>query len=264
LLPVGSDPHSFNPNPQDLVTLTEADVVFANGAGLETFLDNLIESAQVDEKVVHVSKNIDLLEVESGDHEEEEHAEEHEGEEHEEGHHHEGVDPHTWFDPTNAVIWVQNIESTLVELDSENADDYRANAARYEAELEELDSWIREQVAQIPAANRELVTDHRFMGYFAQEYGFEQIGALIPGYSSLAEPTAQEIAAVEDAIAELDVKAVFVGNTVNPSLAERVSTDTGTQLIFLYTGSLSEPDGDAGTYLDYLRYNASAIVDALK
>ena len=87
---------------------------------------------------------------------------------------------------------------------------------------------------------------------------------MIPGYSTLAEPTAQELAAIEDAINELDVKAVFVGNTMNPALAERVAADTGIQLIFVYTGSLTEPDGEAPTYLEYMRYNTLAFVDALK
>jgi ABC-type Zn uptake system ZnuABC Zn-binding protein ZnuA len=69
---------------------------------------------------------------------------------------------------------------------------------------------------------------------------------------------------LEDSIRELDVKAVFVGNTVNPVLAERLAADTGTQLVFVYTGSLTEQGAEADSYLDYIRYNVSAIVDALK
>jgi ABC-type Zn uptake system ZnuABC Zn-binding protein ZnuA len=194
------------------------------------------------------------------DHEAEEHHDEHEGDEHD----HEGIDPHTWTDPNNVIVWVYNIEHELSEADPENVKAYAANAESYEAELETLDSWIREQVAQIPDENRKLVTDHTLFSYFVGEYGFEQIGTLIPGYSTLAEPTAQELAAIEDAINELDVKAVFVGNTVNPALAERVAEDTGTKLIFVYTGSLTEPDGEAPTYLEYMRYNTNAFVDALK
>jgi len=86
---------------------------------------------------------------------------------------------------------------------------------------------------------------------------------LSPGYSTLAEPTANELADIQDTIHELEVKAIFVGNTVNPALAERVTEDTGTQLIFVYTGSLSEPDGEASTYIEYMRYNTSAFVNAL-
>jgi ABC-type Zn uptake system ZnuABC Zn-binding protein ZnuA len=298
LLPVGTDPHSFDPTPQDIAKVAEADLVFANGAGLEEFLDPLIESAGAQDKVIHVSEGIDFLmsegehehdhehegeehegeehhdEHEGGEHEGEEHHDEHEGEEHEgeehpdehegEEHDHEGIDPHTWTTPNNVMVWVHNIEHELSEADPENAQAYAANAEAYEAELEALDAWIREQVEKIPVENRKLVTDHTLFGYFAAQYGFEQVGALIPSYSTLAEPSAQELAAIEDAINELNVKAIFVGNTVNPALAERVAEDTGTQLIFVYTGSLTEPDGEAPTYLDYMRYNTRAFVDALK
>lgn len=281
LLPVGADPHSFEPTPQDIAKVADADVVFANGAGLEEFLDNLIESAGASEKVVHVSEGVDFLMFEGEDHDHE--GEEHEGEEHDhegedhdhegeehhhdpegEGHEHEGADPHTWLDPNNVLVWVHNIEHELSELDSDNAAAYAANAEEYEAELEALDAWIVEQVGQLPEENRKLVTDHTLFSYFAAAYGFEQIGALIPGYSTLAEPTAKELAVIEDAIRELDVKAVFVGNTVNPALSERVAEDTGVQLVFVYTGSLSEAGGEADSYLAYMRYNTSAFVDALK
>lgn len=264
LLPVETDPHSFTATPQDVVKVAEADVVFANGAGLEEFLNNLVESADAEGKMVHVSEGIALLDrptkpsTEAEEHEGEEHM--HEGEEHV----HTGGDPHTWVDPNNVIIWVQNIAQKLSEADPANAAAYASNAAAYTAELQALDAWIREQVALIPAANRKLVTDHTLFGYFAEEYGFEQVGALIPGYSTLAEPTAQELAQIEDAIRELGVKAVFVGNTVNPALAARVAEDTGTQLIFVYSGSLSAPAGEAPTYLEYVRHNVSAFVEALR
>lgn len=263
LLPAGTDPHSFTPTPQDVAKVEQADVIFANGAGLEVFLDDLIQSAGASDNVVHVSEGIDLLTF--GSHEHEHEGEEHEGEEHEgEEHEHEGGDLHTWVDPNNVMVWVQNIEQRLSDADPANAAAYATNAAAYTAELRSLDAWIREQVGLISAANRKLVTDHMLFGYFAEEYGVEQVGALIPGYSTLAEPSAQELARIEDAIRELGVKAVFVGNTVNPALAERVAKDTGTQLVFVYSGSLSGPDGEAPSYLEYMRYNVNAFVDALK
>jgi ABC-type Zn uptake system ZnuABC Zn-binding protein ZnuA len=272
LLPVGTDPHGFDPTPQDIAKVAEADLVFANGAGLEEFLDPLIESAGAEDKVIHVSEGIDFLMSEGDhdhDHEGEEHLYEHEGEEHHdehegEGHDHEGLDPHTWLDPNNVMVWVHNIEHELSEADPDNAQAYADNAEAYEAELETLDAWIREQVAQIPEENRKLVTDHTLFTYFADEYGFEQVGTLIPGYSTLAEPSAQELAQIEDTINDLDVKAVFVGNTVNPTLGERVTADTGTQLVFVYTGSLTASDGEVPTYLDYMRYNTTAFVNGLK
>jgi len=298
LLPVGADPHGFDATPQDVAKLVESDIVFANGGGLEDFLESMIESAGAEDKVVYVSDGIKLI---SGDHhdEGEEHHDEHEGEEqhdehegeeqhdeHEGGEHHDehegeeqhdehegeehhdhghdGNDPHTWFSPSNVMVWAHNISEALGKVDSGNSQTYIANEENYREELTELDAWIREQVAQIPEMNRNLVTDHSVFAYYGQEYGFTQVGALIPGYSTLAEPTAQELAQVEDAIEQLNVKAVFVGYTFNPALAERVTSDTGTQLVFVYTGSLSEPEGEASTYLNYMRYNTNAFVNALK
>lgn len=256
LLPPGMDPHSFNPAPQDVIKVAEADVVFANGAGLEEFLEKLIENVGAQARVVHVSDGTDFLAFESEGHE----GQGHDDEESE----YEGVDPHTWIDPNNVILWVHNIEHELSEVDPGNAGAYQANAKKYETELKDLDAWIREQVSQVPVENRKLVTDHALFGYFADEYGFEQVGALISGYSSLAQPSAQELAAIEDAIREYGVKAIFVGNTVNPVLAEQVARDTGVQLVSIYTGSLSEAGGEAETYLEYMQYNTSAIVNALK
>jgi len=260
LLPAGTDPHSFDPTPQDIAKVAEADVIFANGAGLEEFLDPLIESAGAADRVVHVSEGLAFLSFADEEHEEEEH----EGEEDQHEHEHTGIDPHTWIDPNNVIVWVHNIERRLSQADPANAAAYRSNAQAYETKLIELDAWIRQQVASIPEENRKLVTDHTLFGYYAEEYGFEQVGAIIPSYSTLAEPSAQDLAAIEDAITQLGVRAIFVGNTVNPSLAERVASDTGAQLVFVYTGSLGESGSEAPTYIDYMRYNTTAFVDALK
>jgi manganese/iron transport system substrate-binding protein len=251
LMPVGTDPHTFEPTPQDVAAVADAHVVFVNGAGLEIFLEHLMESAGEGVTVVPMSYGLELRQFE--------HAREQEGD-----HHHGESDPHTWFDPTNVVVWTHNIEHTLSTLDPGNAEAYEANAEAYEAELEKLDGWIREQLASIPEANRRLVTDHTSFSYFAHRYGFEQVGAVFPGYSTLAEPSAQDIAALENTIGEFDVKAVFVGLTVNPDLAKRVAEDTGTQLVFLYTGSLSEAGDPADDYISFMKYNVSAIAEALR
>ena len=266
LLPVGTDPHGFDPTPQDVAKLADADVIFANGLGLEEFLDSMIESAGVENKVVYVSDGIDLLRSEEHHDEDEgeEHHNEDEGEEHHHEHNHGGIDPHTWFSPLNVMVWIHNIAYALSDVDPDSAQAYAHNEEVYEAELVELDTWIREQVAQIPEDNRNLVTDHSLFTYFADEYSFTQVGALIPGYSTVSEPTAQELAQIEDAIEDLNVKAVFVGYTVNPVLGERVADDTGTELVFVYTGALSETDGAAATYLHYMRYNTTAFVNALR
>lgn len=252
LLPAGADPHGFQPTPQDITRVAQADVIFVNGLGLEQFLERMLESAGGDVRTVVVSEGVTPRELDPG------HAEPGaEGS-------HVGEDPHVWTDPNNVRVWVANVAAALAALDPAQAQTYQANAARYDQELQALDAWIVEQVAKIPEANREMVVDHDVFGYFAERYGLALAGTVVPGFSTIAEPSARELAALEDAMRQLDVKAVFVGTSVNPSLARRVADDTGTRLVNLYTGSLGEPGGEAGTYLDYMRYNTRQIVDALE
>ena len=249
LLPPNAEPHNFQPSPRDMAMVANASIIFANGAGLEEFLQPLIENAGTQARVVEVSDGIQLLEAPA--------------EESDDGDVYTG-DPHTWVDPNNVLVWVENIRAALVELDPSNAAIYQDNAEKYTARLKELDGWVTEQVALIPAANRILVTDHLVYGYFAARYDFEQIGAIIPGFSTSSSPSAQDLAQIEQAIRAHNVRAIFVSDSITPTLAQRVSDDTGVQLVRLYHESFSEPGGPAATYLDMIHYNVNAMVAALK
>ncbi|HPP61691.1 MAG TPA: metal ABC transporter substrate-binding protein [Anaerolineales bacterium] len=240
LLPIGADPHAYDPRPQDVAALSGADLVLVNGFDLEVTLQPLLADAK---NVVVVSDGIDALPFAG-----------------EEG----GLDPHVWQDPNNVIVWTRNIADAFSKADPAHADEYQANAEAYIAELTSLDAWIRERVAEIPEANRKLVTDHEAFGYFAARYGFEQVGTVVPSLSTGAAPSARELAALEDAIRSSGVKAVFVGSTVSPDLSRRVADDTGVRLVSLFTGSLSAAGGGAETYLDMIRYNVNAIVEALQ
>ena len=246
LLPLGTDPHAFQPRPQDAALLAGADLVFANGAGLEEFLAPLLESAGASDKLVDLSAGIVLLPLAFGDDE------------------HGGGDPHTAFAPFNVMTWSANAADALIALDPVHADEYRANGIAYNTELRALHEWIALTVNDLPPERRVLVTDHAVLGYFARAYGFSQAGALIASFSTSAAPSAQELAGLEDQIRGLGIPAVFVSQEVNPVLAEQVARDTGAQLVRLYTHSLSAADGPAGTYIDLMHYNVQAIVDALK
>lgn len=255
LLPVGADPHSFAPSPQDAIIVHDAALIFANGAGLETFLEPLLDNAGGQAETVALSDALPLL---AGHAEEAEHAAE--GPDHPEHDH----DPHTWTSPKNVLAWIPLIEEALIRHDPAHAEAYRTRAAAYRAELESLDAWVQAQIASIPEARRLLVVDHLAFGYLAEHYGLRQLGAAVPSFSTLAQPSAQELAALEDAIRAHGVPAIFVGSTVNPALAERIAKDTGIKLVRLYTGSLTDANGPAPTYVAYVRYNVTAIVEALK
>jgi ABC-type Zn uptake system ZnuABC Zn-binding protein ZnuA len=256
LFPSGTDPHTFEPRPQDIAAISDADVVVIHGLDLEETLESTLAS-NVNGILVHAADGVEVLAFAKDEHEDEDHEAEDE-------HEHEGGDPHTWTNPNNVMVWTQNIASALSEADSANATTYQANAEAYIDELRELDTWIRAKVKIVPAENRELVTDHATFRYFADEYGFEQVGLVVAASSTNAAPSAKELAELIDAIQEHNVPAIFVGTTVNPALAEQVAEDTGAQVVFLYTGSLSESGGEADSYLAFMKYNVDAIVEALK
>jgi manganese/iron transport system substrate-binding protein len=245
LMPVGTDPHDYSPRPQDAAALSNAEIIFSNGAGLESFLPPLLESTATQDRLVEVSAGIQLQPLPGS-------TDPTTG------------DPHTWMDPNNVIIWTQNISAALAKADPANASAYRANAVTYTASLQDLDAWIRTEVAQIPPANRILVSDHAVLGYFADRYGFIQAGTITGSFSSDASPSVQELAALEDRIRQDNIRAIFVTEASNQPLANQVAQDTGIQTVWLYHASLTDASGPAPTYLDFMRYNVTAIVNALK
>jgi manganese/iron transport system substrate-binding protein len=253
LVPVGANEHEYQPAPRDIAAITDADIVFQVGFGLEEFMDKVIANSGTNAALVTVSDGITPRELsaEPGHQTGEDTGDLH------------STDPHVWMDPVNVVIWTNAIAASLAAADPAHQSEFLRNAEDYITQLNQLDAWIMQQVSTVPAANRKLVTDHMLLGYFAGKYGFEMVGAVIPSYSSAAQPSAQELAALEDAIRQYAVQAILVGNTVNPTLAERVAADTGISLVSFYTGSLSPADGPAATYIEYMRYNVTAIVTAL-
>ena len=255
LLPVNSDPHSFSAAPKDVAMIEGAQLVFINGLNLEESLTDLI-MANANGKVVPVSNGIQTILLGEDHHTE--------GDTHDSEDAQAAPDPHVWMDPGNVQIWAETIAQELGQMDPEHASIFQQNAEEYQAQLDQLDEWIREQVDQIPQEQRVLVTDHDTLGYFANTYGFQVIGVVVPGGSTLSDPSAQQIAALEKAISAFETPAIFVDITVNPQISERIATDTGTALVKLYTGSLSEIDGPAATYIDLMRYTVTSIVQALK
>lgn len=194
------------------------------------------------------------------------HDHEHEGEEHAHAdeHHHEG-DPHFWFDPTLVVKYVENIRDGLIAADPDGKDTYTANAAAYIAELNELDAWIKTQVEQIPVERRLMVTDHHTFGYFADRYGFTIIGAIVPSFSTGAAPSAQELAGLINQVKDTGTPAIFLEASSSPQLAQQVAAETGAKVVTdLYTHSITEPGGEAPTYIDMMKHNVTLIVEALK
>jgi ABC-type Zn uptake system ZnuABC Zn-binding protein ZnuA len=251
LIPPGVDPHAYEPTPQDLASVAEAHLILLNGFGLETSLEGLLSSSGEAVPVVSLSEGIPPRHLDSG------------GGAGAPADERGSVDPHTWMDPNNVLVWVDNVAAALASLDPLHASVYRTRAAEYAAELRALDADIRDAVAAIPPEGRLLVTDHEELGYFADRYGFQVVGQIVPSTSSAAEPSAQALAGLEEAIGNLGARAIFVSAAANPALARRIADDTGVRLVSLHLHSLTGPEGPAPDYTTLMRYNVDQIVAAL-
>jgi len=198
------------------------------------------------------------------EHSDDDHSDEEHGDEDAHDHGEGSCDPHVWMEPHNVMFWTMLIRDTLIEMDPANADTYTANAAAY---LEAVDAlahdFVMPMVETLPEENRILITNHDAFGYFAVRYEFEVLGTIIPSFSTLAEASAGDVAEIIDQIREENVPAIFAETTVSDELAQQIADETGVTVEVLYSGSLSEADGPASTYIDYIRYNVTTIVEGL-
>lgn len=249
LMPPGTDPHSFEPTPQDVKKVADSDVMIVNGAGLEGFLEKLLSNAGSRAVVLEASKGAASRALKPG-------------EPHDAGN---SGDPHFWLDPTQTVKYVENIRDGLTQADPGGAAVYRANADAYIAKLNALDAEIKQTLGAIPADRRKLVTDHDIFGYYADRYGFEIVGMVIPSFSSADTSSAQQVAALIDRIRATGAKAIFLEQGANPQLAEQIGKESGARIVTgLYSHSLSDANGPAPTYLRMLEYDTQVIADALR
>lgn len=259
LLPVGADPHAYQAAPTDVAKISESNVLILNGVEYEHFIEPLLENAGGERLIIEATAGLTPHQME--EHEGEEHAGETEtGTDHE----HEAGDPHMWLDPNLVITYVENIRDGLSEADPDGAETYKANADAYIAQLQELDTFIKEQVENIPAERRLLVTNHEALGYFAERYGFEVVDTILPSFSSEASASAQEIAAAVDAVKNSGAPAIFLGEVENADLANQIAAETGVKVVdTLYLESLT--DGEpAATYIDMMKHNVTQIIEGLK
>lgn len=260
LMPVGADPHDFSPSSQDVAAMVGADLVIANGLDLEEGLEKSMESAQQDgANVFEVAPLLDPIPFgeEAEEHEGEEHSEE-EGEEH----HHSGDDPHVWLDITRVASASALIGAELTEVTGNAA--YTQCGADLQTALTTLNSEVAATLATVPEDGRILITDHDAFGYFAKAYGYTVAGVVIPGGSTLAEPSSAELAALTATVKDAGVAAVFA-NTANPqALTDALAAEVGDiAVVPLFVGSLGGPGSGAETYQDMMSTNAQLISDAL-
>lgn len=242
LLPLGGDPHTYEPVPGDLKKIAQSDIVFYNGLGLEKWLEKLLRNAGGVRKEIEVTRGLKAKIDEQGQ-----------------------TDPHLWMNPEFVrTAYIPNILSALIDFDPAGEEEYRKNAERYIKELEELDAWAKNVVSQIPPENRKLVTTHDAFAYFGEHYGFKIIGS-IWGVSTEDEPSPREISHLIDMIKREKVKAVFVETTINPKLMESIAREAKVKIGKpLYGDSLGPKGSGAETYVGMVKRNLEAIAEALR
>jgi len=259
LMPIGADPHDWTPSSQDLVGLVSADLVVANGLGLEEGLDQSLASAQQDgARILELAPQLDPMPLsDAGD----EHADDQAGDEHA-GEDHSGDDPHVWLDVSRAADAAALIGSELADVTGETS--FGTCGAQVRSDLQELDTQVAAILAEVPPERRILVTDHDALEYFADAYGFTVAGTVVPGGSTLAEPSSAELAALAATVEEAGVPAIFA-NTANPqALVDALAAEVGdVAVVDLYIGSLGAPGSGAETYAGMMTTDAQRISDAL-
>ncbi|GBC69391.1 Manganese transport system membrane protein MntB [archaeon HR01] len=242
IVPLGGDPHIFQPTPSDAELVEKADIVFYVGLGLEHWLTRLVENLRQGSPLVRLSDGLRFR------------VDERTGE----------PDPHVWMDPTYVIQWAGRIADALSTLDPENRGYYQSNAARYIAELEELDSWIKTTLETIPPQNRKLITSHDAFRYFGDRYGFKIIGT-VWGITTDEEPSATLVSGLIEMIRREGVPSVFIETTINPQILRSVAEQAGVSVGGpLYGDSLGRPGSGAETYIGMMKTNTAAIVSALR
>ena len=260
IVPDGASPHDFELSAQDRHTLEEADLVVANGSGLEAGipLDEL--DAPTWELTEHAGELAPLEEVEGHEHSEDEHSEEQADHTEEEGDEH-GGDPHVWMDPTRVAAAAGSLADALGEADPAHADGYRARARAYAGELRALDGEVADTVSAVAPADRELVTSHDSFAYFATRYGFDVAATAFPATGAEAEASAARLRDVEQAVRDTGVPAVFAQEGDDPEALRLVAEETGVEVEY---GLLVESPGNAGSYEEMLRRDAELIARSLR
>jgi zinc/manganese transport system substrate-binding protein len=249
LMPNGIDPHEWEPSAKDIELLNNADLIVSNGLDLEGNVMEAIEAAEKDGVAVfHATDHIEVIEFGASGHDDDEEAV-HDDE-------HGSGDPHFWTSPVEMAAVVEALGVALADIGIDTGD----RAAMTKEELLNIDQEIRGLVESIPVESRILVTGHESLGYFAHEYEFEVVGAVIPSLSSEAEASAGDLAALKQTIADEGVSVIFTEMGTSPDVVEALADEAQVSVVELSTHFLPED----GTYKAFILQLASMISVALQ
>lgn len=280
ILDANADAHDFEPTSDHLKAVTDADVIIVNGLHLDDWINDLRTSSGSTAPVVVASRGITPLRIddeddhaEEGDHAHEDDHDHTDGDDHadepaaahDDDHDHGPEDPHVWMDPANAKIMVTTIEKGIAAAAPDHAEQYAANAEAYRGELAELERELDALIAQVPPAQRRIVTDHDAFGYLTTRYGITTVGTILPSLSTSSEPSAKDIAALAAEVKRANVRVIFPEAAISPKLSEALAKETGATIgAVLYADSLGPEGSGAETYIGMMKSNMTALVEGMK
>ena len=250
LMGPGVDPHLYKASQGDVSALREADVVFYNGLFLEGQMEDILEKTGEQKPTVQVTEHIPEEELLD--------SPQYEGQ----------FDPHVWFDATLWRTTVDPVVEQLSELDPEGASEFEQRGEEYKRQIDELDSFVEEEISSIPEEQRVLVTAHDAFNYFGRRYGMEVRG--LQGISTEAEAGSRDVQELADFLADNEIKAIFIESSVPPQTIEAVqdaARNRGWELEIggeLYSDAGGDEGTEAETYTGMFRENVEIITEALK
>ena len=235
----GAEIHEYEPTPKDIVKAQSADLILWNGLNLERWFERFFQNIK-DKPAVVVTEGIQPLSIYEGPYKD-------------------APNPHAWMSPSNALIYIENIKNALVKYDPQNAAVYEKNAADYAQKIKQLDEPLRTKLAQIPEAQRWLVTSEGAFSYLAKDYNLKE-GYLWP-INAEQQGTPQQVRKVIDLVRKNNIPVVFSESTISAKPAQQVAKESGAKYGgVLYVDSLSAKKGPVPTYIDLLNVTVSTIV----
>lgn len=260
LIAAGTDPHEFSASSQDLVDMAQADLVVANGLGLEEGLADTMENLETDGvAVLEVARLVDPIPLQESHEGEGAAEEESDDPQHEQG----SEDPHVWHDPARMAEAIGLVSGELARRTGNS--DYTRCGQEEQQRLSDLESQVRIILAPVPVERRVLVTDHDAFGYLAATYDFEVAGTVVPSPSTLAEPSSSDLADLVSVVRSTGVPVIFSNSASNPALIESLAAEAGAEISVeeLYVDSLGPQGSGAETYAGMMTTNAQRIAEAL-
>jgi ABC-type Zn uptake system ZnuABC Zn-binding protein ZnuA len=241
IVPIGSDPHLYEPTPADARMVAAADIIFINGMTFEGWITELVQNSGTKAQMIRITEGIEAIASEK---------------------YKNSSDPHAWMDASNGLVYIKNIKKALVQIAPQHTALFEKNYASYRDQLMELDEYIASEVQKIPVQQRVLITSHDAFAYYGKRYDL-QLNAIM-GVSTESEARTSDIIRVSNAIKEAGVPAVFIESTINPKLLKQIAVDNNVVIGGeLYADSIGSEGSEGDSYLKMLKHNTDVIVAAL-